>query len=232
MISEGIVRGTQALLARFGIFSRVRLKADRRGNRKDCWSLTIRSLGDRIAFANEIGFIDPTKEAKLDAESRDRRTPGRQCEAARDRASRRTRRDGRLRHPDRERRVPEREPSGAQLLHPLRRGPMDSILNWYVEEGDHLQGGLGGRGQPVEHPLLARAAQGRRHGVGPGQLHAWCRRLGRDDQVGWQDPARRQDGHPQRRPPRHRGLHLVQGDRGAQGPGPARRRVRHGPRRG
>jgi len=29
--------------------------------------------------------------------------------------------------------------------------------------------------------------------------------------VGWQDPARGQDGHPQRRSPRHRRLHRVQG---------------------
>ena len=46
-----------------------------------------------------------------------------------------------------------------------------------------------------------------------------------------QDPPGGQDGHPRRRPPRHRGLHLVQGHRGAQGPGAARRRLRHGPRR-
>ena len=77
----------------------------------------------------------------------------------------------------------------------------------------------------------ARAAQGRRHRLGPGELHARRRRLGRHHQVGRQDPAGRQDGHPQRRPPRHRGVHLVQGHRGAQGPGAARRRVRHGPRR-
>ena len=36
---------------------------------------------------------------------------------------------------------------------------------------------------------------------------------------------------PRRRPPGRRGVHLVQGRRGAQGPRPARRRLRHGPRR-
>ena len=77
------------------------------------------------------------------------------------------------------------------------------------------------------HELL----EGRRHRVGPGQLHARRRRVGRDDQVRRQDPAGGEDGDPRRRPPRHRGLHLVQGHRGAQGPGPPRRRVRHGPRR-
>ena len=65
MISEGIVRGAQALLARCGIFSRVRFKADRRPDRLGCWSLTIRTLGDRIAFANDIGFVDSKKQEKL-----------------------------------------------------------------------------------------------------------------------------------------------------------------------
>ena len=46
-----------------------------------------------------------------------------------------------------------------------------------------------------------------------------------------QDPPRRQDGHPRRRPPRRRGVHLVQGQGGAQGARAARRRLRHGPRR-
>ena len=46
-----------------------------------------------------------------------------------------------------------------------------------------------------------------------------------------QDPPRRQDGHPQRRPPRHRGVHLVQGHRGEEGPGPRGGRLRHEPRR-
>src|SRR5581483_11325403 len=65
MISEGIVRGVQALLARFGIFSRVRFKADRRADRKGCWSLSIRPLPDRAGFLDEIGFIDPRKQEKL-----------------------------------------------------------------------------------------------------------------------------------------------------------------------
>ena len=108
---------------------------------------------------------------------------------------------------------------------------MDSILNWYVEEGTIFKGGSGVGHQPVPHPLVARAPQGRRHRLGPGQLHAGRRRLGRHHQVRGQDPAGGEDGHPQRRPPRHRGLHLVQGGRGAQGPRAARRRLRHGPRR-
>ena len=88
---------------------------------------------------------------------------------------------------------------------------MDSILNWYTEEGIIFKGGSGAGVNLLAHPLVARAAQRRRHRVGPGELHAWRRRVGRDDQVGRQDPPRRQDGHPRRRPPRRRGLHLVQG---------------------
>ncbi len=36
-------------------------------------------------------------------------------------------------------------------------------------------------------------------------------RLGRDDQVRWQDQSGREDGHPRCRSPRHRRVHLVQG---------------------
>ncbi len=61
---------------------------------------------------------------------------------------------------------------------------MDSILNWYSGGGRDLQGRLGRRGQPVADPLLARVPEGRRHGVGPGELHARRRRLGRHHQVG------------------------------------------------
>ena len=103
------------------------------------------------------------------------------------------------------------------MLHPRRRR-LDGLDPQLVpRRGDHLQGWIGRRRQPVEHPRLGGAAPGRRDGLGPGVVHAWRRRLGGHDQVGRQDPSRRQDGHPQRRPPRHRGLHLVQGPRGAQG---------------
>ena len=42
---------------------------------------------------------------------------------------------------------------------------MDAILNWYREEGTIFKGGSGVGHQPVEHPLVARAAEGRRHRV-------------------------------------------------------------------
>ena len=65
---------------------------------------------------------------------------------------------------------------------------------------------------------------------GPVSLHARRRRLGRHDQVRRQDPARGEDGRARRRPPGHRGLHLVQGARGGEGGRAARRRLRHAPR--
>ncbi len=67
MISEQLVRGVQALLSRFGIFARVGRKAEKREDRHDLWGIRIQNDGDRRIFADEIGFIDPLKAAKLDA---------------------------------------------------------------------------------------------------------------------------------------------------------------------
>ena len=141
--------------------------------------------------------------------------------------------------PRRRRSTPRSGSTSASRACPSRRRPAssspsttDGLDPQLVRRGGRdLQGRLGRGRQPVPHPQLGRAAQGRRHRLGPGQLHAGRRRLGRHHQVGRQDPPRRQDGHPRRRPPRRRGVHLVQGARGAQGPGAARRRLRHGPRR-
>ena len=49
---------------------------------------------------------------------------------------------------------------------------MDSILNWYVEEGRIFKGGLRRRYQPVQDPFLAREPERRRHRFWPGELHA------------------------------------------------------------
>src|SRR5207249_1260388 len=67
MVAGELVRGVQQLLMRFGIFSRVRRKEDARENRQEAWSLTIGPLCDRRRFADEIGFVDPAKQSKLDA---------------------------------------------------------------------------------------------------------------------------------------------------------------------
>ena len=109
---------------------------------------------------------------------------------------------------------------------------MDSILNWYREEGIDLQGRLGRRRQPVAASAPAcELLEGGGTASGPVSFMR-----GADASAGTiksrrQDPPGRQDGHPRRRPPRRRGVHLVQGQGGAQGPGAARRRLRHGPRR-
>ena len=66
MISERLIKGMQQLLLRFGIYSRVGFKTDARADRHGCWTLRIQSAGDRRIFADEIGFIDPVKSAKLE----------------------------------------------------------------------------------------------------------------------------------------------------------------------
>jgi ribonucleoside-diphosphate reductase alpha chain len=66
MISEQLIRGMQQLLLRFGIYSRVGFKTDARADRHGCWTLRIQSAGDRRIFADAIGFIDPVKAAKLE----------------------------------------------------------------------------------------------------------------------------------------------------------------------
>jgi hypothetical protein len=67
MISEDLIYGVQALLARFGIFSRVGKKLEKRDNRHDMWGVRIQNAGDRRIFADEISFIDDRKAAKLEA---------------------------------------------------------------------------------------------------------------------------------------------------------------------
>jgi ribonucleoside-diphosphate reductase alpha chain len=143
MVSEGIVRGAQALLARFGIFSRVRFKADRGPDGQGCFSLTIRSLGDRRLFADEIGFVDPGKAISL-AESLELEglpasdSKRLEIETIEDRG------------------VMEvfdiQTESGEYLSGSLRvhncfilavEDSMNSILNWYVEEGTIFKGGSG-----------------------------------------------------------------------------------------
>jgi ribonucleoside-diphosphate reductase alpha chain len=66
MISECLIRGMQQLLLRFGIYSRVGFKRDARPDRHGCWSLRIQSTGDRCLFADAVGFIDPVKAEKLE----------------------------------------------------------------------------------------------------------------------------------------------------------------------
>jgi ribonucleoside-diphosphate reductase alpha chain len=103
---------------------------------------------------------------------------------------------------------------------------MESILDWNTKEGMIFRGGSGSginlsniRGS-VEHLSKGGTASG---------PVSFMR--GADDQVGRQDPPGGQDGRAQRRPPRHRALRLVQGQRGEEGRCPQGRRLRHVDRR-
>ena len=103
---------------------------------------------------------------------------------------------------------------------------MDSILGLAKTEGMLFKYGSGTGSNLSAHPLLARAPRRRRHRLRPGLVHARLRLIRRRDQVGRQDPPRREDGHPQRRPSRHRRLHRVEGERREEGVGADRGRLR------
>ena len=143
MISEGLVRGAQKLLARFGIFARVRFKADGRADRHGCFSLTIRPLPDRRIFSDEIGFIDQRKAEKL---SDSLGIPGIRLAGTKLLEIERVEDLGEMDVYD------IQTESGEYLSGNLRvhncfilavDDTMDSILNWYVEEGTIFKGGSG-----------------------------------------------------------------------------------------
>jgi ribonucleoside-diphosphate reductase alpha chain len=143
MISEELVRGIQQLLLRFGIFARVSFKNDKRPNRAGMWSLGIQTLGDRVAFADLIGFVDDRKTSLLESSLDIPGLPARETKSCR---------------------IARVEPlgpmdvydiqteSGEYLSGNLRvhncfilsvEDEMSSILNWYVEEGLIFKHGSG-----------------------------------------------------------------------------------------
>ncbi len=143
MISEGVVRGVQSLLLRYGIFARVSRTADPRENRHGCWSLHIQNAGDREIFADEIGFVDRRKTQELD-DSFDlagrTAAPAKQLEIAR------------VDHLGPMEVYDIQTESGEYLSGSLRvhncfilavDDSMDSILDWYKEEGLIFKGGSG-----------------------------------------------------------------------------------------
>jgi adenosylcobalamin-dependent ribonucleoside-diphosphate reductase len=143
MVSEELIHGVQSLLARFSIFSRVTRKRDKRENRHDMWCLHIQNAGDREMFAEEIGFIDPVKAAKLEA-SFDQ--PGRASFEVKQLEIARIDSRGQMDVYD------IQTESGEYLSNNLRvhncfilsvDDTMDSILNWYKEEGFIFKGGSG-----------------------------------------------------------------------------------------
>ncbi|MHB8185905.1 MAG: vitamin B12-dependent ribonucleotide reductase [Dermatophilaceae bacterium] len=143
MVSEDLVRGVQSLLLRFGIFARVTRKDDPRENRLGAWSLAIQNGGDRALFEDSIGFICPTKRAKLTASFEMAglaAKPTKRLEIARVESR------GEMNVYD------IQTESGEYLSGNLRvhncfilavDDSIDSILNWYREEGFIFKGGSG-----------------------------------------------------------------------------------------
>jgi ribonucleoside-diphosphate reductase alpha chain len=143
MISERLIRGMQSLLLRFGIYARVSFKEDSRSNRHGCWALRIQATGDRRIFADEIGFLDPVKAGKLESSFE---LPG-------------------LAASDTKRlQIARIEPLGSMEVYDIQTesgeylsgglrvhncfilsvdDTMDSILEWYKEEGLIFKGGSG-----------------------------------------------------------------------------------------
>jgi ribonucleoside-diphosphate reductase alpha chain len=143
MIGEKIIRGMQSLLHRFGIFGRVGFKPDPRADRHGCWTLRIQNLGDRRLFADEIGFVDPMKAEKLE---RSFDLPGRGAAPVKRLQVARVEDLGAMQVYD------IQTESGEYLSDGLRvhncfilsvDDSMDSILNWYREEGFIFKGGSG-----------------------------------------------------------------------------------------
>ncbi|MDG4785795.1 adenosylcobalamin-dependent ribonucleoside-diphosphate reductase [Micromonospora sp. WMMD1102] len=143
MVSEKLVRGLQRLLLRFGIFSRVSYKADKREDRLGCWSLGIQNDGDRQIFADEIGFVDVWKSDRLEQGFG---KPGRAAKPTKRLQIDRIERLGPMEVYD------IQTESGEYLSDNLRvhncfilavDDSMDSILDWYKEEGLIFKGGSG-----------------------------------------------------------------------------------------
>ncbi|MDG4769942.1 vitamin B12-dependent ribonucleotide reductase [Solwaraspora sp. WMMD792] len=143
MIGERLIRGLQRLLLRFGIFARVGFKADPRPNRHGTWSLRIQNHGDRDTFAAEIGFVDARKSGKLEESFA---KVGRSAKATKRLVIDRVESLGAMEVYD------IQTESGEYLSDNLRvhncfilavDDSMDSILDWYKEEGLIFKGGSG-----------------------------------------------------------------------------------------
>ncbi|MGI8679371.1 MAG: vitamin B12-dependent ribonucleotide reductase [Jatrophihabitans sp.] len=144
MIGEELVRGVQSLLSRFGIFARVGRKAEKRVDRHDLWGIRVQNAGDRRIFADEIGFIDPVKANKLEA-SFD--LPGRGAGPVRRVEIARIESRGEMEVYDIQTESGEYLSAGGLRVHNCFilavDDTMDSILNWYREEGLIFKGGSG-----------------------------------------------------------------------------------------
>ncbi|MHB8506735.1 MAG: LAGLIDADG family homing endonuclease, partial [Acidimicrobiales bacterium] len=131
-----MARGAQLLLGRFGILAAV-------ADDEDGWSVTVRDLGDRARFCEEIGFVDRRKalelEQTLDAPGRGQREVERlEIE--------------RVEWLGEQPVYDIQTESGEYLSGNVRvhncfilsvEDSMDSILRWYTEEGIIFKGGSG-----------------------------------------------------------------------------------------
>jgi ribonucleotide reductase alpha subunit len=143
--SEGLVRGVQALLLRFGIFSRIRYVSDRRPGQPGAWVLNV-PVTEVRRFADEIGFVDPVKSAEL--------APGKAAAASAPQGPPDTRElvVGHIEQLGPMDVYDIQTESGEYLSGNIRvhncfilavDDTMQSILNWYVEEGTIFKGGSG-----------------------------------------------------------------------------------------
>jgi ribonucleoside-diphosphate reductase alpha chain len=143
MISEHLIKGMQQLLLRFGIYARVGFKRDARPDRHGCWTLRIQPDGDRRLFADSIGFIDPVKAERLE---RSFDKPGLAAQETKTLEIDRIEELGDMEVYD------IQTESGEYLSGNLRvhncfilavDDTMESILEWYREEGLIFKGGSG-----------------------------------------------------------------------------------------
>ena len=118
-----------------------------------------------------------------------------------------------------------RASAAACLLHPGRvgRSRQRRRHHGFVDaRSAPVQIRLGHRHEFLEPARRERAAVGRRQVVGPDELPEDRRPRGRRDQVGRHHAARGQDGDRRCRSSRHRAIHQLEGDRGAEGRGHGR----------
>ena len=134
-------------------------------------------------------------------------------------------------HPDRVGRVPHQQRRGPQLLHPLRRGLHGVDPRLEHQGGEHFRGGSGSgiNLSKIRGSMEPLSKGGTASGWSP-SCAAPARWAGTIKSGGKHAPGG-QDGRARRRPSRHPRLHLVQGQGGGQGRGPARRRLQHVDRR-
>ena len=108
---------------------------------------------------------------------------------------------------------------------------MDSILNWYVEEGTIFKGGSGSGINLSKIRSSRELLKGGGTASGPVSFMRGADASAGTIKSGGKTRRAAKMVDPQRRPSRRAGVHLVQGGRGAQGARAARRGLRHGPRR-